>query len=103
MTLLQSLTLTKLTVVCTTHVLQKAYLFDRILVVQSGKLIFAGNSDDARRHFLLQSGAEDQGSLQHSPLERVYGLLASSAEWAEDSAVAFRRSPFPPPPLPPAP
>jgi ABC-type multidrug transport system ATPase subunit len=94
MTLLQSLTLTKLTVVCTTHVLQKAYLFDRILVVQSGKLIFAGNSDDARRHFLLQSGALDQGSLQHSPLERIYGLLANPSRSASDWEVAFRRSPF---------
>ena len=32
MTLLQSLTLTKLTVICTTHVLQKAYLFDRLFL-----------------------------------------------------------------------
>ena len=103
MTLLQSLTLTKLTVVCTTHVLQKAYLFDRILVVQSGKLIFAGNSDDARRHFLFQSGAEDQGSLQHSPLERIYGLLANSSRSASDWEVAFRRSPFAARAVPPLP
>jgi ABC-type multidrug transport system ATPase subunit len=103
MTLLQSLTLTKLTVVCTTHVLQKAYLFDRILVVQSGKLIFAGDSDDARRHFLLQTGAEDQGSLQHSPLERIYGLLANSSRSASDWEVAFRRSPFAARAVPPLP
>ena len=103
MTLLQSLTLTKLTVVCTTHVLQKAYLFDRILVVQSGKLIFAGDSDDARRHFLLQTGAEDQGSIQHSPLERIYGLLANSSRSASDWEVAFRRSPFAARAVPPLP
>jgi len=103
MTLLQSLTLTKLTVVCTTHVLQKAYLFDRVLVVQSGKLIFAGNSDEARRHFLLQTGAEDQGSLQHSPLERIYGLLANSSRSASDWEVAFRRSPFAARAVPPLP
>ena len=103
MTLLQSLTLTKLTVVCTTHVLQKAYLFDRILVVQSGKLIFAGNSDEARRHFLLQTVAEDQGSLQHSPLERIYGLLANSSRSASDWEVAFRGSPFAARALPPLP
>src|SRR5205823_796689 len=103
MTLLQSLTLTKLTVVCTTHVLQKAYLFDRILVVQSGKLIFAGNSDDARRHFLLQTVAEDQGSLQHSPLERIYGLLANSSKSASDWEVAFRRSSFAARAVPPLP
>lgn len=103
MTLLQSLTLTKLTVVCTTHVLQKAYLFDRVLVVQSGKLIFAGNSDEARRYFLLQTVAEDQGSLQHSPLERIYGLLANSSKSASDWEVAFRRSPFAARALPPLP
>jgi ABC transport system ATP-binding/permease protein len=103
MTLLQSLTLTKLTVVCTTHVLQKAYLFDRVLVVQSGKLIFAGNSDEARRHFLLQTVAEDQGSLQHSPLERIYGLLANSSKSASDWEVAFRRSPFAARAVPPLP
>src|SRR5207247_5421090 len=94
MTLLQALTLTNLTVVCTTHVLQQPYLFDRILVVQSGKLVFAGDSDDARRHFLLQTGAEDQGSIQHSPLERIYGLLANSSRSASDWEVAFRRSSF---------
>ena len=94
MTLLQSLTLTKLTVVCTTHVLQKAYLFDRILFVQSGKLIFAGHTDEARRHFLLQSGAEDHASLQHSPIERIYVLLAHSAKSANDWELEFRRSAF---------
>ena len=103
MTLLQSLTLTKLTVVCTTHVLQKAYLFDRILVVQSGKLVFAGNSDEARRHFLLQSSGEDHGSLQHSPLERIYALLANSSRSASDWEIAFRRSPFAARALPPLP
>jgi ABC-type multidrug transport system ATPase subunit len=103
MTLLQSLTLTKLTVVCTTHVLQKAYLFDRILVVQSGKLIFAGNSDEARRHFLLQTVADDQGSLQHSPLERIYALLANSSRSASDWEVEFRRSPFAARAIPPLP
>src|SRR5438093_2389664 len=103
MTLLQSLTLTKLTVVCTTHVLQKAYLFDRILVVQSGKLIFAGNSDEARRHFLLQSSGEDHGSLQHSPLERIYGLLANSSRSASDWEISFRGSPFAARAIPPLP
>lgn len=94
MTLLQSLTLTKLTVVCTTHVLQKAYLFDRILVIQSGKLVFAGHIDEARRHFLHQSSAEDHASLQHSPIERIYGVLANSGKSANEWELEFRRSPF---------
>ena len=94
MTLLQSLTLTKLTVVCTTHVLQKAYLFDRILVIQSGKLVFAGDVNEARRHFLLQSGIEDTASLQHSPIERIYGILANPQKSAADWELEFRRSPL---------
>jgi ABC-type multidrug transport system ATPase subunit len=94
MTLLQSLTLTKLTVVCTTHVLQKAYLFDRILVIQSGKLVFAGHIDEARQHFLHQSGGDDHGPLQHSPIERIYGVLANSDKTATDWELEYRRSRF---------
>lgn len=94
MTLLQSLTLTKLTVICTTHVLQKAYLFDRILFVQGGKLVFAGHTDEARKHFLLQSGMEDHTSLQHSPIERIYVLLANSPKPASEWESEFRRSAF---------
>jgi ABC-type multidrug transport system ATPase subunit len=103
MTLLQSLTLTKLTVICTTHVLQKAYLFDRILFVQGGKLVFAGHPDEARRHF-LQSGVEDTGSLQHSPIERIYVLLANSPKPAQEWETEFQQSIFANravPPLPP--
>jgi ABC-type multidrug transport system ATPase subunit len=103
MTLLQSLTLTKLTVICTTHVLQKAYLFDRILFVQGGKLVFAGHPDEARRHF-LQAGVEDTGSLQHSPIERIYVLLANSPKPAQEWEAEFQHSAFANravPPLPP--
>jgi len=93
MTLLQSLTLTKLTVVCTTHVLQKAYLFDRILFVQGGKLVFAGNTNEARQ-FFLEDPAEEVNLLQNSPIERIYGLLAnpsrSASEWEKD----YQSSPF---------
>jgi ABC-type multidrug transport system ATPase subunit len=103
MTLLQSLTLTKLTVVCTTHVLQKAYLFDRILFVQGGKLVFAGNSNEARQHF-LQDPAEELNLLQNSPLERIYGLLANSNKSASEWETEYRSSPLAIrafPPLPP--
>ncbi len=100
MTLLQSLTLTKLTVICTTHVLQKAYLFDRILFLQGGKLVFAGNTDEARQHFLHD--ANDEVNLaQSSPIERIYGLLANSdkgaSEWEHEfQSSAFANRAFPP-------
>jgi ABC-type multidrug transport system ATPase subunit len=75
MTLLQSLTLTKLTVVCTTHVLHKAYLFDRIIVIEGGKLIFAGSGDEARSHFLSKDSGSMDTSLEKAPLEKIYSLL----------------------------
>ena len=92
MTLLQSLTLTKLTVVCTTHVLHKAFLFNRVVWVEGGRLIFAGTSDQARRHFRTADGtatATATATLEHSPLEKIYTLLQenekeqvrTAAEW----------------------
>ena len=103
MTLLQSLTLTKLTVVCTTHVLQKAYLFDRIVFLQAGKLVFAGDIDEARQHFL--GDASEASMLQQSPIERIYALLASDNKSADEweskyVASSFAKRAFPA--LPPA-
>lgn len=95
MTLLQSLTLTKLTVVCTTHVLQKAYLFDRLIFVQGGRLVFAGDSDEARQHFLLcTSGQNDSASIELSPLERIYACLANSERPAAEWEAEFKQSDF---------
>ncbi len=94
MALLQSLTLTNLTVICTTHVLQKAYLFDRIIFIQGGRLVFAGTPDEARRHFLLGSQTETRDGLQRSPLERIYSLLINTTETAESWEKKFLESPF---------
>lgn len=99
MTLLQSLTLTRLTVVCTTHVLQKAYLFDRLLFVQRGRLVFAGDSDEARRHFLLcdseqGTDAEEVSAMELSPLERVYACLANFEKPAAEWEAEFKESQF---------
>lgn len=98
MTLLQSLTLTKLTVVCTTHVLHKAYLFDRMLVIEGGKLIFAGRGDEARLHFLFRESPEGTASLENAPLERIYTLMRdaekSGKKNAADWEAEYRRSPF---------
>jgi ABC-type multidrug transport system ATPase subunit len=52
MVLLQSLALSGITVVCTTHVLNNAFLFNRLVFIQQGRLVFSGNSDEARLHFL---------------------------------------------------
>jgi ABC-type multidrug transport system ATPase subunit len=97
MELLQSLTLTNLTVVCTTHVLQKAYLFDRLIFVHGGRLIFEGNSTQARDFFVNRvtgigdshTGSRSSGSMaKSSPLERIYSEVLrgtkSPAEWEKE-------------------
>ncbi len=92
MTLLQSLRLTNLTVVCTTHVLQKAYLFDRLVFIHGGRLVFIGTADEARHHFLARGSADTQG-FDRAPLEKVYGLLADPSKTAEEWEREFLDSP----------
>jgi len=95
MELLQSLTLTNLTVVCTTHVLQKAYLFDRLVFVHGGRVIFEGNSSQAREFFVKRaadisdshSGSRSTLGITKSPLEKIYSEVLrgtkSAAEWEQ--------------------
>ncbi|MGF1657122.1 MAG: ATP-binding cassette domain-containing protein [Verrucomicrobiales bacterium] len=100
MAMLQTLTLTGLTVVCTTHVLQRAYLFDRILYIHAGRLIFSGNADEARRHFLLDNqSASDSVTLERSPLDRIYSLAAQESfdalAWQEQFRTSKLYKPVP--------
>ncbi len=47
------------TILCTTHVVQNAHLFDRLAVMQAGHLVFFGPPGDAAAHF----GVNDLGAL----------------------------------------
>ena len=93
MALLQSLRLTNLTVVCTTHVLQKAYLFDRLVFIHGGRLVFVGTADEARQHFLAR-GPSDTQTVDKVPLEKIYALLADPAKNAEQWEQEFLDSPY---------
>ncbi len=93
MALLQSLRLTNLTVMCTTHVLQKAYLFDRLIFIHGGRLIFIGTADEARQHFLSRGSAET-ASFDKAPLEKVYSLLADPSKTAQEWEQEFLDSPY---------
>jgi ABC-type multidrug transport system ATPase subunit/pSer/pThr/pTyr-binding forkhead associated (FHA) protein len=42
------------TVVCTTHVMENVFLTDRLFIIASGKLVFAGGAQDARDYFGVQ-------------------------------------------------
>jgi ABC-type multidrug transport system ATPase subunit len=60
------------TVLCTTHVMENVHLFDRLLVVCAGRLVFNGRPEEAKRHF------------QISKMTQLYDRLAtrSAEEWA---------------------
>lgn len=92
MELLQSLALNNLTVICTTHVLQNAFLFDRLWYLHSGKLIFSGDAA-AAREFFLESGTQMTAShgassiMPKGQLERIYSTVLSgkrdAGEWQQ--------------------
>jgi len=103
MTLLQNLRLTGQTVVCSTHVLHKAYLFDRICFIHGGQLLFMGSSSDALRFFLDADETGDAAAMR-APLEKIYALFSQNAEqtavWRrkfESSPLAPGRAGAPPP------
>ncbi len=84
MELLQALSLNKLTVVCTTHVLQNAFIFNRLFFVHAGKLIFSGNTEEARSFFLDQGTSQSMTRSLHSPLERIYSTVLNGHQTAEE-------------------
>lgn len=87
---LQSLTLLNLTVICTTHVLQKAYLFDRLLFIHGGRLIFSGTADEARAFFLGQNPSASISGMFVSPLEKIYSKLYYNEKTSDEWAAAYK-------------
>lgn len=87
MELLQALSLNKLTVICTTHVLQNAFIFNRLFFIHGGKLIFTGNTEEARHFFLDQGTSQSMTRSFSSPLERIYSAVLnghrSAGEWED--------------------
>ncbi len=59
MSLLRRLAGADCTVVCTTHVLGRAYLFDQLCFVHGGHLIFNGTPDEAITWFKAEHGLEE--------------------------------------------
>ncbi|MFZ4764468.1 MAG: ATP-binding cassette domain-containing protein, partial [Roseimicrobium sp.] len=59
MSLLRRLAGTDCTVICTTHVLGRAYLFDQLLFVHGGQIIFNGTPDAAVTYFKVQGGLDE--------------------------------------------
>ena len=79
MRLLRHLAAADCTVVCTTHVLGRAYLFDRLLFIHGGRLVFDGTPEEAREFFQVDS------------LDLVYVKLDGSRESAEELEARFKQ------------
>ncbi len=95
MTMLQNLRLTGQTVVCSTHVLHKAYLFDRICFVHSGQVMFMGTPAEAR-HFFLDADETGSATASRAPLEKIYALFSQNAEQTALWQQKFTSSPMSP-------
>ena len=76
MRILRGLAAQDCTVICTTHVLGRAYLFDKIIFIHGGRVIFDGPPDLAYGYFQVEG------------LDQVYIRAAdegkSGSEWAEN-------------------
>jgi ABC transport system ATP-binding/permease protein len=76
MKILRGLAAHDCTVICTTHVLGRAYLFDRIIFLHRGRVIFDGTPERAYERFGVES------------LDQVYVRLAEDGrtgdQWASD-------------------
>ncbi len=95
MTMLQNLRLTGQTVVCSTHVLHKAYLFDRICFVHGGQVMFMGTPAEAR-HFFLDADETGSGTASRAPLEKIYALFSQNTEQTALWQKKFSHSPLAP-------
>ncbi len=88
MDLLQQLTFTGLTVLCTTHVLQQAQLFNRLAWVHDGRVIFLGTVDEARDNFLGSGTGTHADTATHrgrlAPLQRIYQAVMTGERTARE-------------------
>ncbi|MGE0711563.1 MAG: ABC transporter ATP-binding protein/permease [Planctomycetota bacterium] len=83
-----------LTIVCTTHTLETAHLFDRALVLQGGRLVFDGAPAAAVRRFGLERLPDLYARLAERPAEAWEAErrpeAAAAAGFAAEPAAALR-------------
>ena len=66
---LRHLTTTGCTILCTTHVLENAYLFDRLAVMFRGRLVFYGEPEKALGYFGVERLALLYDRLEEAPVD----------------------------------
>jgi ABC-type multidrug transport system ATPase subunit len=91
MDLLRRLAATGCTVICTTHVMENAYLMDRLAILQSGRLAFLGDPGEAREHFGVERLTQIHAGLNDAPEWTVPAVEPPPAPDHEPPA-PYRRS-----------
>ncbi len=69
MELLRELANLGCTVICTTHVMENVYLFDQLIIVVAGRLVYSGTPKDARSHFDIEKFVTLYDRLEERPPE----------------------------------
>ena len=57
------------TVVCTTHIMDNVHIFDRLLILRSGFLIFDGPPEQARKHFQIDRFVKLYERIESRPVD----------------------------------
>ena len=96
MELLRELANLGCTVICTTHVMENVYLFDQLIVVVAGRLVYSGPPQQAREHFGIERFATLYDRLEEHPPEYWEAKLAASATPAASAPPETSPSPAPP-------
>lgn len=80
------------TVIMTTHAMENIRLFDKIVVLMRGKLVFFGNPEDALKHLQAESFKQlydrleqpvDHGVREHGEANRVRITEQTAEEWKQ--------------------
>jgi ABC transport system ATP-binding/permease protein len=78
MELLRRLADTGCTIVCTTHVMENAYLMDQLLVLCAGRLVFQGSAQEARSFFSVGKLTSIYDRLLEQPAEAWHGRMVKA-------------------------
>ena len=91
MELLRNLANGGCTVICTTHVMENVFLFDQLVVVTAGRLVYHGPPAPARQHFGIDHFKDLYDTLEAEPSEVWEQRFRAAAAGALPSAAPAAR------------
>ncbi|MEO8351568.1 MAG: FHA domain-containing protein [Chthoniobacteraceae bacterium] len=95
MSLLRDLADTGCTIVCTTHVMENAYLIDQLVILVAGCLAFQGSASEVRDYFRVPKLTALYDELGKRPAKEWQGAFAERQAAAESEPLAEPAAPVP--------